>query len=177
MGRVAPRPCTYLRGNGRTKERKKERKKEMKTRSRARQQHAPYTPQHAPHTAHRTAYNIPHTTYTTYSIYHIEQASSRLPSSTYAKFALDVVVMIDPAPYARASCSPTEPVPPEPPRIKTVFPVNVAFNSEPYHANALYDVSATLYVSACGVVWCVWWWGWTGNSIREWKREGKGNRV
>jgi hypothetical protein len=62
--------------------------------------------------------------------------------------------MIDPAPYARASCSPTEPVPPEPPRIKTVFPVNVAFNSEPYHANALYDVSATLYVSACGVV-CV----------------------
>ena len=168
----------------------------MKTRSRARQQHAPYTPQHAPHTAHRTAYNIPHTTYTTYNIYHIEQASSRipstyniqhiphrtynieqassrLPSSTYAKFALDVVVMIDPAPYARASCSPTEPVPPEPPRIKTVFPVNVAFNSEPYHANALYDVSATLYVSACGVVWCVWWWGWTGNSIRERKREGK----
>ena len=94
--------------------------------------------------------------------------------------------MIDPAPYARASCSPTEPVPPDPPRIKTVFPLNVVFNREPYHASALYDVSATLHVSVCGVVcgvcggWCgcVCEWGlcvgWTGISNT---REGKGTKA
>ena len=61
---------------------------------------------------------------------------------TKSAFAALVVVVTRAAPYALESWMPVAPVPPLPPRTRTLaFGANGA---PPYHRSALYDVSATL---------------------------------
>ena len=55
---------------------------------------------------------------------------------------LVVVTMLE-APKYFASCIPVVPVPPEPPKIRTVEFIKVRFLAPPYHASALIEVSET----------------------------------